>query len=124
MCIRSEVGRVGGDLDWRPCPRLSCSEKLDGVSVVISLCAKAVFSWLKKKAAQQSLFNVEINTRTLILVSNRADASIEETGIPDPGHTKKVVAAQGGLLTDIQLALDNGASLEDVRSRIDSAKSK
>jgi hypothetical protein len=83
-----------------------------------------VFSWLKKKAAQQSLFNVEINTRTLILVSNRADASIEETGIPDPGHTKKVVAAQGGLLTDIQLALDNGASLEDVRSRIDSAKSK
>jgi hypothetical protein len=46
-----------------------------------------VFSWLKKKAAQQSLFNVEINTRTLILVSNRADASIEETGISDPGHT-------------------------------------
>ena len=83
-----------------------------------------MFGWLKKKAAQQSLFNVEINTRTLIVVSNRADATTEETGTPDPGRTEEVVAAQRGLLTDIQLALDNGASLEDVRSRIDSAKSK
>jgi len=83
-----------------------------------------MFGWLKKKAAQQSLYNVEINTRTLIKVSNRADAAIEETGAPGPGHAEDVVAAQRSLLTDVQLALDNGASLEDVRSRIDSAKSK
>lgn len=83
-----------------------------------------MFGWLKKKAAQQSLFNVEINTRTLIVVANRADAAIEATGAPDPGCTKEVVAAQRALLTDVRLALDNGANLEDVRSRVDSAKSK
>lgn len=83
-----------------------------------------MFGWLKKKAAQQSLFNVEINTRTLIAVSNRADAAIEKTGAPEPGRAEDVVAAQRSLLTDIQLALDNGATLEDVQSRIDSAKSK
>jgi hypothetical protein len=83
-----------------------------------------VFAWLKRKAAQASLFNVEINTRTLIAVSNRADASFEETGVPSARRTAEVVTAQRSLLTDIQLALSNGASLEDVRSRIDSAKSK
>jgi hypothetical protein len=84
----------------------------------------AMLGWLKRKAAQQSLFNVEINTRTLIAVSNRADSSIEEAGVPSARHTAEVVAAQRGLLTDIQLALANGASLADVRARIDSTKSK
>lgn len=83
-----------------------------------------MFGWLKRKAAQQSLFNVEINTRTLIAVSNRADASIEETGLPSSRRTAEVVTAQRGLLTDVQLALSNGASMADVRARIDSAKLK
>jgi hypothetical protein len=83
-----------------------------------------MFGWLKKKAAQQSLFNVEINTRTLIVVSNRADAAITSTGAPDSWHIEKVASAQRSLLTDIQLSLANGASLEDVRKRIDLAKSK
>lgn len=83
-----------------------------------------MFGWLKKKAAQQSLFNVEINTRTPIAVSNRADAEIERTGATDRRGKEAVVAAQKSLLTDIHLALANGASLEEVRSRIESAKSK
>lgn len=83
-----------------------------------------MFAWLKKKAAQQSLFNVEINTRTLILAANRADAAIQQTGTSDPVHTGKVVSAQKSLLSDIQLALGNGASVENVNSRIAVAKSK
>lgn len=83
-----------------------------------------MFGWLKKKAAQQSLFNVEINTRTLIVVSNRADTAIRSTGAPSPGHTEKVVAAQKSLLVDINLALANGATLDEIGSRIEIAKSK
>ncbi len=83
-----------------------------------------MFGWLKKKAAQQSLYNVEINTRTLIVVSNRADEAISKTGTPNPASTTAVVAAQNSLLTDIELALANGASFEDVQTRIGVAKSK
>ena len=83
-----------------------------------------MFGWLKKKAAQQSLYNVEINTRTLIVVSNRADEAISKTGKPNPACTTEVAAAQKSLLTDIELALANSASFEDVQSRIEVAKSK
>lgn len=83
-----------------------------------------MFGWLKRKAAQQSLFNVEINTRTLIAVSNRADAFIEGAGTTSPAYIEKVKKAQRALLTDIQLALANGATIDEVQSRIEEAKRK
>lgn len=83
-----------------------------------------MFGWLKRKAAQQSLFNVEINTRTLIAVSNRVDAAIQRTGASNSADIQKVANAQNSLLTDIKLALDNGAGVEDVKARIDAAKFK
>ena len=39
-----------------------------------------MLSWLRKKAAQQSLFNVELNARSLIIDANGADAIIHKTG--------------------------------------------
>lgn len=83
-----------------------------------------LFKWLEARAAKQSLFNVGINTRTLILVSNTADAAIHATGSANPSHTNEVVAAQKSLLADIQLALANGAELSAVQEAIEKAKAK
>lgn len=89
-----------------------------------------MFGWITKKAAQQSLFNVELNTRTLIAIANRAypdhpDNSAEPVSdeIYRAG-TEKVLKAQRNLLQDILLALDNGAPVDEVRARIEQAKTK
>jgi hypothetical protein len=60
-----------------------------------------IFKWLEKCAAKQSLFNVGINTRTLITISNRADAAIQKTGLSYPRDVKQVIKAQNSHLTDI-----------------------
>ena len=83
-----------------------------------------MFKWLEKRAAKQSLLNVGINTRTLVVVSNRADAAIQETVSSNPDDAAKVTKAQEALLTDIRLALTNGATLEQVKEKIDEAKAK
>jgi hypothetical protein len=83
-----------------------------------------MFGWLKKKAAQQSLFNVRINSRTLILVADEADERIRVTRMADPVKTREVVHAQQALLRDAQLALQNGASMGEVSSQIEAAKGK
>ncbi len=83
-----------------------------------------MFKWLAKKAAKQSLFNVGINTRTLILVANRADQAIEEAAVSNPADVAWVPKAQKALLADIQLALSSGANLEEVTAKIDEAKAK
>ena len=83
-----------------------------------------MFKWLERRAAKQSLFNVRINAQTLIAVSNRADAAIGRTATTNPSDIKAVASAQRSLLTDIQLALANGASLSDVEQKIAEAKSK
>jgi len=84
-----------------------------------------VFNWLKKKAAQQSLFNVEINAMSLILDANRADeAIITSGGTVNPADIKRVSKSQQELLRDIGLALANGAAIEDVFERIDRARGK
>jgi hypothetical protein len=86
-----------------------------------------MFAWLKKKAAQQSLFNVEINTRTLILVANKTypdePASAPASEESYRAGTEKV-NAQRSLLHDILLALENGASTDEVRARIEAAKTE
>jgi hypothetical protein len=81
-----------------------------------------ILKWFKAKAVKQSLFNVRINTRKLILVSNRADAAVAKTGAPNSSNTKEVVAAQKALLSDIHLAMANGASAKAVRENVDTAK--
>lgn len=83
-----------------------------------------MFGWLKKKAAQQSLFNVEINTRTLIFIANEIDKVIMASGSTNESLRRKAVNAQRSLLTDINLALANDASIDDVLARVEVAKSK
>jgi hypothetical protein len=85
-----------------------------------------MFGWLKKNAAKQSLINVELNTRTLILISNKAypDTPNSTSDEEFRAATVKVIKVQRSLLQDILLALDNGASLDEVRARIMTAKGK
>jgi len=83
-----------------------------------------MFKWLKKKAGEQSLKNVRINTETLILVSNKADENIKITGMPDESHTQTVISAQESLLQDMKLAVANGMSVQQVEGAVGEAKSK
>lgn len=83
-----------------------------------------LFGWLEKKAAQQSLKNIRINSETLIRVANEADKKIEETGSSNERQTKRIASHQKSLLTDIQLALGNKASMEEVLAAVEGAKSK
>ena len=83
-----------------------------------------MFKWLKKKAGEQSLYNVKINTKTLILVSNRAHEKIQATGMSEDKNTKDVVSAQKSLLSDMNLAIANGMSIQQVREAVDEAKSE
>ncbi|MES0178694.1 hypothetical protein NKJ86_08860 [Mesorhizobium sp. M0025] len=83
-----------------------------------------IFGWLKEKAAKQSLFNVEITTRTLILVANKAHEKIAISHSSNPADASQVVAAQKAILSDVALAIDNGASVEDVLARIEVARGK
>lgn len=83
-----------------------------------------MFKWLEKKAGEQSLKNVRINTETLILVSNKADENIKNTGMSDEMHTKKVISAQESLLEDMKLAIANGMSVQQVEGVVAEVKSK
>jgi len=83
-----------------------------------------MFGGLNKKAARQSLFNVEINARRLILVTNKA----YQAGLDDKqafrAATEKILKVEDDLYRDISLALDNGASLDEICYRIEIAKIK
>ena len=83
-----------------------------------------MFGWLKKKAAQRSLLKIELATRALVVISNGAYANIRVTGAPHPSDVSEIKKAQGALTNDIKLALAKGATFEEVRSRIELAKSK
>ena len=83
-----------------------------------------MFKWLKKKAGEQSLYNVKINTKTLILKSNRAHENIQATGGEDDALTREVISAQEALLYDMRLAIDNGMSTQDVKASVEQAKSQ
>lgn len=67
--------------------------------------------------------NVRINAETLILVANEADKKIEETGSSNEKQTKRISPHQKSLLTDIQLALGNKASMAEVLAAIEDAES-
>jgi hypothetical protein len=83
-----------------------------------------MFKWLKKKAGEQSLFNVKINTKTLILKSNRAHENIQATGGENDALTREVISAQESLLADMRLAIDNGMSIQDVNDSVEEAKTQ
>jgi hypothetical protein len=83
-----------------------------------------MFKWLKKKAGETSLFNVKLNTKTLILVANRAHENIQATGKDDDALTREVISAQVALLDDMRLAIDNGMSTQDVEASVEQAKSQ
>src|SRR5215471_17692663 len=83
-----------------------------------------MFGWLKKKAVQRSLFKIELATRTLVVISNGVYANIRVTGAPHPSDVSKIKKAQAALTKDIKFALAKGATFEEVRSRIEVAKSK
>ncbi|MCW5696431.1 MAG: hypothetical protein KIS96_06805 [Bauldia sp.] len=84
-----------------------------------------MLGWLKKKAAQQSLFNVELNTACLIVDASRADAALVASGgQTNPADINRVKKSQQALLNDIGLAIANGATLEDVQARINKVRAK
>ena len=83
-----------------------------------------MFGGLNKKAAQQSLFNVEINARRLILVRNKAYQADLDDKQAFRADTEKILKVEDDLYRDISLALDNGASLDEICYRIEIAKIK
>jgi|TARA_Y100000310_G_scaffold249556_1_gene255622 hypothetical protein len=83
-----------------------------------------MFKWLRKKAGETSLFNVKINTKSLILISNRAHENIQATGRDDDALTREVMSDQVSLLEDMRLAIDNGMSIQDVKASVEQAKSQ
>ncbi|HEY6383474.1 MAG TPA: hypothetical protein VIY07_16930 [Pseudolabrys sp.] len=83
-----------------------------------------MFGGLNKKAARQSLFNVEINARRLILVANKAYQADPDDKQAFRADTEKILKVEDDLYRDISLALDNGASLDEICYRIEIAKIK
>jgi hypothetical protein len=83
-----------------------------------------MFGGLKKKAARQSLFNVEINARRLILVTNKAYQTDPDDKQAFRADIEKILKAEDDLYRDVSLALDNGASLDAICARIELAKIK
>src|SRR5262245_21138557 len=84
-----------------------------------------MFGGLNKKAARQSLFNVEINARRLILVANKAyQADTVNDKQAFRADTEQLLKVEDDLYMAISLALDNGASLDEICYRIEIAKIK
>jgi hypothetical protein len=83
-----------------------------------------MFGGLNKKAARQSLFNVEINARRLILVTNKAYQADPDDKQAFRADTENILKVEDDLYRDISLALDNGASLDEIFYRIEIAKIK
>ena len=83
-----------------------------------------MFGGLNKKSARQSLFNVEINARRLILVTNKAYQADLDDKQAFRADTEKILKVEDDLYRDISLALDNGASLDEICYRIEIAKIK
>ena len=81
-----------------------------------------MFKWLKDKAekaaASTSLLNVTINTKTLASIANQADSRIQQFGEMHAPDIEKVTKAQISLLTDIQLCLANGLTMNAVQAAI------
>ena len=76
----------------------------------------------KKTAQRKNVFDVEINARRLILAANKmyqADPNDKQALFAD---IKKFLKVEDDLYYDIFLALDNGASLKEICSRIKIAK--
>lgn len=83
-----------------------------------------MLKWLKKKAGETSLFNIKVNTKTLISVSNRAHENIQATGRDDEALTKEVMSAQVSVLEDMHLAISNGISIQQIEAAVEKAKSQ
>lgn len=83
--------------------------------------------WLEKKAGNQSLYNIKIVTSTLIMVSNKADKAIQESGrdgIVNLDYADKVNEIQRDLLTDMALALENKKTKLEIKETMKSVMLK
>jgi len=82
-----------------------------------------MFKWLKNKATQaaanQCKLNINLNAKTLLSVSNQADAAITTSGgKTNNSDIQRVIKAQEELLKDIILGCSNGLSLDIIKSEI------
>jgi len=82
-----------------------------------------MFKWLKDKATQaaakQCKLNISLNAKTLLSVSNHADAAITTSGgKTNNSDIQQVIKVQEELLKDIILGCSNGLSLEIIKSEI------
>src|SRR5215813_10803137 len=81
-----------------------------------------MFGWLKEKATKAALstcrFNIVLTAQTLLSIANDADARIEKTAAVNPYDVKRVRNAQQRLLTDVQIGLANGMTMQQIRNLI------
>lgn len=82
-----------------------------------------MFSWLKKKGIETvqrtCIFNIKLNTKTLILVANRVFKDMEKAGGKLNEYDKtKVYKAQRNLLEDIILGYSNGLTLDEIETSV------
>ncbi|WP_156902638.1 hypothetical protein [Desulfomicrobium escambiense] len=74
-----------------------------------------MFKWLKNKAAERSGKNAAISTRTLVTIANGANQRlIDSNGKINPEDVKSVSSAQNSLLIDIDFAISNGMTINEV----------
>ncbi len=100
--------------------RMNDTEPLDYKAVKKG---EPVFKGIKKKftqaAANQCKFNIKLNLKTLVGISNAVDERIVASGgLVNEGDTRRVVNAQKELLTDIILAHSNGLTIETIKKTV------
>jgi hypothetical protein len=82
-----------------------------------------MFGWLKRKGIEtvqrQCVYNIKLNTKTLISIANRVYKEMEECGDELNEYDKaKVYKAQRSLLEDIILGCSNGLTLDEIENTI------
>ena len=82
-----------------------------------------MLKWLKEKttkaAANQWKFNIKLNTKKLVFISNKASDNINVSGgQTNKDDVRRVVKAQEELLKDILLGCSNGLSLDEIKNDI------
>lgn len=82
-----------------------------------------MLGWLKKKGTEavqrQCKFNIKLNAKTLVSISNRAHAHLEESGGKVNEYDKtQVYNAQKRLLEDIILGCSNGLAIDEIETSV------
>ncbi|MFN3461161.1 MAG: hypothetical protein ACK4ZN_09140 [Oceanibaculum sp.] len=83
-----------------------------------------MWNLIKKAARKTSAYNIKINTRTLISITNSADEKIQKQETLSSRELKEVRKSQESLMKDIILFLSNNGSMEEVENIINAESKK